>query len=238
MSEPVIEAYVTNLGKYNEGELCGEYLKLPATKEDVQALLQRIGVDGVLYEEFFITDYETNLAGMQNLGEYESIDELNYLASQLSDMEEWELEKFEAAAVYGVHTGSVKDLINLTQNLDYYDYIPGVEDEDDLGRHYIEELGTLEVPEYLSNYIDYEAYGRDVSLDEGGIFTSGGYVVDNRDSFIEHYSGRDDIPEEYRIFAYPDPPDKMPMREQLEMFGKMASSKTAADKPASVRDER
>ena len=53
----MIEAFVTNLGKYSEGELSGEYLKLPATKEDVKALLSRIGVDGVLYEELFITDY-------------------------------------------------------------------------------------------------------------------------------------------------------------------------------------
>jgi len=77
----MIEAYVTNLGRYVECTLDGEYLKLPATTEEVQALLKRIHVDGVRYEETFITDYETNLAGMQNLGEYESIDELNYLAS-------------------------------------------------------------------------------------------------------------------------------------------------------------
>jgi hypothetical protein len=42
----MIEAYVTNLGKYAGGELCGEYLKLPAVKEDIQALLSRIDVEG------------------------------------------------------------------------------------------------------------------------------------------------------------------------------------------------
>ena len=44
----LFEAYVTNLGKYNEGELVGEYLKFPTTPEEVQALLKRIGIDGVL----------------------------------------------------------------------------------------------------------------------------------------------------------------------------------------------
>ena len=43
----LFEAYITNLGKYNEGELVGETLKFPTTTEDVQALLKRIGVDGV-----------------------------------------------------------------------------------------------------------------------------------------------------------------------------------------------
>jgi len=172
----MIEVYVTNLGRYVEGTLDGEYLKLPASTDEVQALLKRIHVDGVRYEEIFITDYETNLAGMQNLGEYESIDELNYLASLISDMDEEELEKYEAAAVYGDHSGSVKDLINLAQNLDCYDFLMDVANNDDLGRYLIEEMGFEEVPERLTNYIDYEAYGRDFSINEGGEFVESGYI--------------------------------------------------------------
>ena len=54
----LFEAYITNLGKYNEGRLVGETLKFPATTEEVQALLKRIGVDGVRYEEIFITSFD------------------------------------------------------------------------------------------------------------------------------------------------------------------------------------
>ena len=39
----LFEAYITNLGKYNEGELVGDTLKFPTTTEEVQALLKRIG---------------------------------------------------------------------------------------------------------------------------------------------------------------------------------------------------
>ena len=42
----LFEAYITNLGKYNEGELVGETLKFPTTTEEVQGLLKRIGVAG------------------------------------------------------------------------------------------------------------------------------------------------------------------------------------------------
>ena len=42
----VFEAYITNLGKYAEGQLVGETLKFPATTEEVQSLLKNIGVDG------------------------------------------------------------------------------------------------------------------------------------------------------------------------------------------------
>ena len=87
------EAYITNLGKYNEGALVGEYLKFPTTTEEVQALLKRIGIDGVRYEEIFITDYDGDMPELYaNFGEYESIDELNYLASLLSEMDENDLE--------------------------------------------------------------------------------------------------------------------------------------------------
>jgi antirestriction protein/regulator of replication initiation timing len=205
----MIEAFITNLGKYNEGELFGEYLKLPATKEDVQALLSRIGVDGVSYEELIITDYKTDITGLFDcLGEYESIDELNYLTSLLSDMKDRELEKFEAVLACGEYTSSVKNLINLAQNLDCYDYHPGIEDEESLGRFFIDELSMIDVPEYLEPYFDYKAYGRDESINAGGVFTDGGYIENNHDTFTEYYSSREDIPDEHRIFAYPTQPER------------------------------
>lgn len=234
----MLEVYITNLGKYNEGELCGEFLKLPATEDEVKALLSRIGVDGVLYEETFITDYETDLAGMQNLGEYESLDELNYLAVLLDELDNEEQEKFSAALELGDHTSSVKDLINLTQNLDYYDYYPDVHSEEDLGYYFIDEMNMLEIPESIRPYFDYEAYGRDMTLELSGTFTDNGFIASGMDNFTEYYGGRDDIPDEHRIFAYPDPPEKMPMKEQLAMFGKMASSSLAADRPAPAREDR
>jgi hypothetical protein len=204
----------------------------------VQGLLSRIGVDGVLYEELFITDYDTNLAGMQNLGEYESIDELNYLANLITDMDEWDLQKFEAAAVYGESSANVKELINLAQNLDCYDFFSKVNDNDDLGRYLIDEMGFEEIPERLVHYIDYEAYGRDFSINEGGEFVDGGYILRGYGSMTEYYSDIDDIPDEYRIFAYPEPPDKMPIKQQLEMYGIMASSQNAAIRPAPTREDR
>ena len=35
---------------------------------------------------------------------------------------------------------------------------------------------AIPVPEHLIDYIDYEAYGRDVRINEGGHFAPGGYV--------------------------------------------------------------
>ena len=54
----LFEAYVTNAGKYSEGQLVGETLKFPTTAQEVEALLKRIGVDGVRYQEIFITSFD------------------------------------------------------------------------------------------------------------------------------------------------------------------------------------
>ena len=168
----MFSAYVTNLGLYPErGVEVGEYLEFPTTAEDVQALFARIGIDGIRYEEYFITDYESDVLGLyDHLGEYESLDELNYLAHLLDEMGPDELAKFEAAMDAGEYTGSVKDLINLAQNLDCYEFYPDVNNEDDLGRLYIQDFEAIEVPEHLIDYIDYEAYGRDMRINEGEHF--------------------------------------------------------------------
>ena len=234
---PMFEAFVTNLGKYNEGALCGDWLKLPATAEEVKALFSRIGIDGVLYEEYFITTYNTDLAGMQNLGEYENIDELNYFVTLVAELDDWELEKFEAAAAHGGHSGNAQDLINLVQNLDCYEYYPDVSTAGELGRYLIDELEYEEIPDNLVNYIDYEAYGRDFSINEGGDFCDSGYISRNDVDFTKYYDGHD-VPSEHRICFFPDSPEKMPIKQQLEMFGKMVVTQTANDKAAPSREDR
>ena len=168
----LFEAYVTNLGKYNEGELVGEYLKFPTTPEEVQALLKRIGIDGVRYEEIFITDFDGDVLGLyDHLGEYENIDELNHLACVISELDQGDLEKFEAVIDSGEYTGSVKELINLAQNLDCFEFYPGVTDDETLGRIYVEDMEAIDVPEHLLNYFDYEAYGREDIPDEHKVFS-------------------------------------------------------------------
>ena len=204
-------AFITNLGKYNEGSLVGEWVKFPTTAEELQKVFERIGIGskddfGQPYEEWFITDYDCYVDGLYDkLGEYENLDELNYLASKLDEMSQGEYEQFQAAMEIGDHSGSLQEIINLTENLDCYDIYPDIHDHDDLGRYYIEELDAMQVPEHLRNYIDYEAYGRDIALEEGGEFTDFGYVRDTGDRFDEVYDGeRGSIPDEYRVMTFQD----------------------------------
>jgi hypothetical protein len=132
----------------------------------------------------------------------------------ISELDQSDLEKFEAVIDSGEYTGSVKELINLAQNLDCFEFYSGISNEEDLGRMYIEDFEALQIPEHLIDYIDYEAYGRDVRINEGGHFAPGGYVFNNNSSFIEHYHGREDIPDEHKVFSMP----KLNIREQMAAY--------------------
>ena len=100
-------AFITNLGKYNEGALVGEWVKFPTTAEELKKVFERIGIGakddfGQTYEEWFITDYDCYVDGLYDLlGEYANLDELNYLASKLDDMSQDEYERFQAAMETG-----------------------------------------------------------------------------------------------------------------------------------------
>ena len=141
--------WITNAGKYAEGELACEPLKLPAATEELQSVLKRIGVDGVRYEEVFISHAQSDISGLcACLTEYENIDALNHLACLLSELDEGERETYKAV-LEGGHAENVNDLINLTYNLDCWAFYPDIGDEESLGRLYLQEFGAVQVPEEL-----------------------------------------------------------------------------------------
>ena len=85
-------------------------------------------------------------------------------------------------------------------------------------------------------YFDFEAYGRDARINDGGHFAPGGYVFNNGSSFVERYHGMEDIPPEHRIFAYP----KLNIREQMaayqEVIDRSALNEEKQRLPASRED--
>lgn len=173
----MLRIYLTNLGKYNEGELIGEWLDLPCTDEELEEAKERIGIsdepdeNGNYYEEWFITDYETDIHGLI-VGEYDNLDELNELAETLDDLDEYEREIVEAMISEGY---SLEDAIDKKEDcMIYYN----CEDMEDVAREYAEETGLLDsIPENLQSYFDFEAYGRDMSFEGHFVFTNKGNCV-------------------------------------------------------------
>ena len=225
---------MTNLGKYNEGQLVYERVAFPTDTETVQAALKKIGIDGIRYEEIFISDYDGPMPQLhKHLGEYESIDELNHLACLLSEMAPDDFEKFGAALSMGTHTSSLADIINLAENLDCFEFYPEIESEEDLGRYFAEDLP---IPAELKDYFDYEAYGRDISINEDGHLAPGGYIVQTGD-IKEVYHGIEDIPKEHKVFALP----RLSIREQMAAYKEVidrSSLEAERKHPETGREER
>lgn len=203
LNEGQLSIFITNLGKYNEGELVGEWVNLPTNIEFMSACLKRIGIDGINYEEYFITDYDLTIDRLSRyLPEYADLNELNMLAAKLEMLDADDITKYEAIIESGEYTQSLKDLINLTDNLDSFNLLADVYDESDLGYYWIEESGCYDLSTLgnLANYFDYEKFGRDIAINEGGTFVAQGYLYDLGESFNDDYNGQS-IPEEYQVLS-------------------------------------
>ena len=88
-------------------------------------------------------------------------------------VEDYEQEILEALIDDGYKFDEALDII---QDGNYM-YFDGCSDMTDVAMQYIEETGLLhDVPEFLQNYFDYEAYGRDLSYDGHFIATDSGYI--------------------------------------------------------------
>lgn len=169
----MIEICLTNLGKYNEGELIYSRLVLPATTEEIYAAYDEIGVaENTMYEETFISDYETDINGL-SISEYASIDELNELAEELSNLDEYELEAFGAMLDYGYATD---EALQKVQDYEYRLY-DGCYSMAEVAEMYADETGLLNsIPDDLRCYFDFEAFGRDMDCRGQFIETDSGYI--------------------------------------------------------------
>lgn len=162
-----ISIYLTNLGKYNEGFLIGEWVELPATEEELQKAIERIGCNTPEYEEYFITDYESDFNIF--VDEFMPLDDVNHIAEELAQIPEGYAEFINALLENGYLLG---DAIEKVEDGAIYS---ACSDFTDLAYIYVEECCILDgVPESLQNYFDYEAYGRDLSFELEAYFTAGG----------------------------------------------------------------
>ena len=212
LSEPetYISVFVTNLGKYNEGELVGEWVSFPISKNDFSQVLKRIGIGsadefGQPYEEIFISDIDCSIPAISELlSEYESFSRLNYLASCIDKLNPYEFEKYKAVLESACDSfKNLNGLIDLTFNLDCYDYRPDIKDEYELGHNYAFDSGLCSETGHkgLIPYIDFEALGRDIMIDENGAFSENGYIRRNEERWIERFGGGlDEVPEEWRVY--------------------------------------
>lgn len=217
MSE-TFSVLIDSRSRFETGQPGGEWLSMPTTTEQLHAAMKSVGITADNPQDFFINGFSNTEAYPFDVPlsvvQGSTIDELNYLGKLLEMQGDGDRDKFTAAVTLGEHAGSVKDLINLAQNLDCYWIYPAVRTEADYGFYLIDELDELELPEEAKKYFKYEEYGRDAVKKDRGQFTEQGYIYNNGNTFSQWYNGHEsDIPKEYKVMSFPEPersaPDKL-----------------------------
>lgn len=171
----VFQAYVTNLGKYNEGHLIGEWVNFPIEEDEFDEVLERIGINEH-YEEYFFTDYTYENCPNLKLEEHISHNWLNKIAKKIESFDRCDMEKFNAIVEAWDFNEILCDWDNF--DLDNYYLYSDVYNYYDLGYYWIEDSGCYDLKSLgnLANYIDYERFGRDIYYDTCGVFTDYGYI--------------------------------------------------------------
>lgn len=189
----MLNVWIGNLGKYNEGELVGEWLNLPVSSKELDTFLrEKVGLqlsqaevekaleeNGVCYEEYMINDYETDLP--IKVDEYSSLTMLNLLA-----MASERVNNMEAVEAYidSQGTTDIKEIINIMlqeNDIPFYSYeedSSSLSNQEKYGMTKAKLSGLEEILENnnVTNYFDYEGYGDEdyVDLYDSGYFDSTG----------------------------------------------------------------
>lgn len=131
---------------------------------DYDEMAERIGLNE-RYEEYAIHDYELPF----EIDEYTPIEEVNRLCEMV---EELDYPLNEVIDDLLCHFCSVEELYDHKDDIIQYPCDSMVE----VAYHLIDECGVLgEIPDRLRNYIDYEAFARDIDLE--GCFIETRYGV-------------------------------------------------------------
>ena len=132
----------------------------------IEELAERFGYEGQEIEVTF-----DSIEGLPDLDcERLNLDLANELADNLEDVDEDIVLSYIES-----ESSDPKDLLNVEFD-DCWLY-PEVATDRDLGLYIVEDMGVELSKETLQNYFDYEKFGRDVRLEEGGSFVDKGYFV-------------------------------------------------------------
>lgn len=160
-------------------------VNLPLTPCGMLDLLDKEGLTPAESPMGQICDSKISRTLKQVLGnDHYNLYELNVLAGKLAVMSDAQLvaldglvkmekEKMEGPIPLG-------KLIDLSHSVDCCHVVPEVSNDDQLGRFYAENgflPETEGLPEALFEILDYEFLGRRARVNEGGVFTDGGYVM-------------------------------------------------------------
>lgn len=142
----------------------GTWFDVPVNREQVISVLEnQFGVQEG--QEIMISDYEVP-EGIE-VDPYGPLTQLNEVAEEYNNLDPWVQKNLKEIIDY---TG--RDMNDILEN--GVDYIEA-SDDTEFG-HWLFKNGGYSIPSELEYYFDYEAFGRDARINDGGTYIDGKYV--------------------------------------------------------------
>ena len=163
-------------------------IEFPIDDHELDRLLRENYMPTDTTKPFYVRsiDYPNALSGLE--GRTVNLDELNYLARRMECFFDDEYNQF-SIAVERTNATNLKDMINLTFNLDKYTLITDISDMTKVGREYV--LNTEgSVPADTRYDAKYAQIGRDLLNSGRGIFTDKGLLFVEDKPLEEIYDGQ------------------------------------------------
>lgn len=174
-------------------------LKLPASRFAIEEALMcaHIPTDGRYRVYPIQSDWPKVLSNALRLSGEKTLEEINFLAHKISQMDEIQLDTYEGIIQLCqnaniVEPPSIKQLINILYNLDSAVYHPGILNDQMLGELCLmgELLDTIQgIPDEVFDLLDEEKVGQELRKHEMGEFTRKGYIFPSDQKWVDVYDG-------------------------------------------------
>lgn len=161
------------------------WLCLPTDEEQLHRALLRSGIADPADFRFRLED-SVFPAGVEAVLDVqsESIYELNRLA-QVVDRLLWDQRMKLGAVAAMAEPVNARQLRQLAENLDQFEFAPGVRSPEEYGRYLIRDSGHFAYDPNLEEFYDYEKYGLQQMAQETGCFTEQGYLACQGEQSLE-----------------------------------------------------
>ena len=173
-------------------------LQLPAEEHEIRDAFQRARITSSdVYHEYSIYECEAIPVLPFRRLDSPSIDELNFLAKRLDELNDMERTVLRAVSPRILKAGedelvSPKDLINMTYGLDEVSVIANVNSSSDLGQFVIDNDLNLDIeaiPKDSLYLLDAVKIGQMQQQNDGGVFMDGYYILAGEYELPEVYDG-------------------------------------------------
>ena len=152
------------------------WLFLPMSSKQLEHAMMRAGL--VSFDDMRLRFVESNMPESVDAAinfEHEGILELNEMSKEIKALPEADKAKLDAVAMF-VQPQYAFQMKLLAENLDQFDFVPGVQNAEEYGRYMIQESGHFEYDPNLEAFYDYAGYAEQRMREQSGEFTLNGYV--------------------------------------------------------------